>query len=57
MTKVSRLDVVCVGFMIVVILTAAGYWAMSYGWIWLVVAGIIIGSMFVMLLTSRKRHT
>ena len=43
MAKVPKLDVVCVGFMIVVVLTAAGFWAMSYGWIWLVVAAIIIG--------------
>jgi len=54
MAKIPSVDVVCIGFMLVVILTAAGFWAMSYGWIWLVVAAIIIGLVFVILLTSRK---
>lgn len=55
MAKVPTLDVICVGFMLVVILTAAGYWAFAYGWIWLIVAAIVIGSVMVILLTSRKR--
>ncbi|MDO8056928.1 MAG: hypothetical protein Q6361_08715 [Candidatus Hermodarchaeota archaeon] len=55
MAKVPTLDVICIGFMLVVILTAAGFWAIGYGWSWLVVAAIIIGSVFVILLTSRKR--
>ena len=55
MAKVPTLDVICIGFMLVVILTASGFWAMSYGWIWLVVAAIIIGAVIVILLTSRKR--
>jgi hypothetical protein len=55
MAKVPTVDVICVGFMLVVILTAAGYWALTYGWIWLVVAAIIIGSVMVILLTSRKQ--
>ena len=55
MAKVPTFDVICIGFMLVVILTAVGVWAMNYGWIWLVVAAIIIGSVIVILLTSRKQ--
>lgn len=55
MTKLPVLDVVCIGFMLAVVLAAAGFWALVYGWIWLIVAVIVIVSMLVILLTSIKR--
>ena len=62
----GKLDVACIAFMIVIVLTVAGYmaafgsWAevngtwIWMGWVWWAVIGLIIAALFVIIITSRK---
>jgi len=68
MAEFEKVDMVCIGFMIVVVLATAGYMAVFsgwtvvngipvwMGWIWWVVVAIVIGSVIIIILSSRKRQ-
>ncbi|MHA2406539.1 MAG: hypothetical protein ACXACH_07290 [Candidatus Hermodarchaeia archaeon] len=67
MAGLGKLDVTCIAFMAVIILTVAGYMAVFgswaevdglmiwSGWVWWVVIGIIIASLLVIIISSRRR--
>jgi hypothetical protein len=67
MAGLGKLDVACIAFMTVIVLTVAGYMAVFgswvevdglviwMGWIWWVVIGIIIASLLLIIGSSRRR--
>ena len=67
MARLGKLDMACIAFMVVIVLTVAGYmaafgsWAevdglvIWLGWVWWVVIGIIITSLLVIIVSSRRR--
>ncbi len=68
MTNLGKLDMACIGLMVIVILTASGYWAVFagvvwiggtlvwMGWVWWVVFAVILISLILMAVTSRHRR-
>lgn len=66
MAGLGKLDVACIAFMTVIVLTVAGYMAVFgswaeisgtwiwIGWVWWVVICIIIASLLVIIFTLRK---
>ncbi len=66
MAGLGKLDVVCIAFMTVIVLTVAGYmaafgsWAeingfvIWLGWVWWIVIAIIIASLLVIVVSSRR---
>jgi hypothetical protein len=67
MAGLGKIDVACIGFMILVVLTVAGYMAVFrgwaeiegafiwVGWIWWVVFGLVITSLLIIIISSRLR--
>ncbi|MFX1564433.1 MAG: hypothetical protein ACFFCH_00415 [Promethearchaeota archaeon] len=66
MTELGKLDVVCLGFMTVIVLTISGYlalfggWALVdgmliwMGWVWWVIFAVVIASLLIIIMTSRR---
>ncbi|MFX1576969.1 MAG: hypothetical protein ACFFCF_07325 [Promethearchaeota archaeon] len=65
MAELGKLDVACIAFMTVIVLTISGYMAVFGGWtevdgipiwvswVWWVIFGVVIASLLVIVLTSR----
>ncbi|MFW9934980.1 MAG: hypothetical protein ACFFDU_05680 [Candidatus Thorarchaeota archaeon] len=65
MVELGKLDVACIAFMTVIVLTISGYMAVFggwteidgtpiwVGWVWWVIFGVVIASLLVIVLTSR----
>ncbi|MFW9985865.1 MAG: hypothetical protein ACFFDJ_04845 [Candidatus Odinarchaeota archaeon] len=68
MANLGKIDMACIGLMVIVILTASGYWAVFagfvlvggtlvwVGWVWWVVFAFVIISLILMAVTSRQRR-
>ncbi len=66
MMGLSKVDVACISLMIVIVLTTAGYMAVFggwtevdgvliwMGWVWWVVIGLVIVSLLIIIISSRK---
>jgi hypothetical protein len=66
MAGLGKLDVACLSFMTVIVLTIAGYMAVFggwilvdgtpiwMGWVWWVIFVIIIASLLIIIVTSRR---
>ncbi|MFX1509151.1 MAG: hypothetical protein ACFFBR_02490 [Promethearchaeota archaeon] len=66
MAGLGKLDVACIGFMTVIVLTISGYMAVYggwtlvegtplwMGWVWWVIFAIVIISLLLIILTSRR---
>ena len=66
MAGLGKVDVACIAFMVVVVITISGYmavfgsWAQIdgvliwMGWVWWVIIGIIIASLLVIIFSSRR---
>ncbi|MFX1319263.1 MAG: hypothetical protein ACFE9O_08995 [Promethearchaeota archaeon] len=67
MAGLEKIDIACIAFMTFVILTVSGYMAVFrgwaeingsiiwVGWIWWVVFGVVIASLLVIIISSRRR--
>ncbi len=66
MAGLGKVDVACIAFMVVVVITISGYMAVFgswaeidglliwMGWVWWVIIGIIIVSLLVIIISSRR---
>lgn len=54
MMQLGKVDWICVGLMVVVILLASGYLALYHGWVymWLVI-GLVVALFIIFIITSR----
>jgi uncharacterized membrane protein len=67
MAGLEKLDVACIAFMAMIVLTISGYVAVFggwtdiggtpiwVGWIWWVIFGVVIVSLLVIIVTSRRK--
>jgi heme/copper-type cytochrome/quinol oxidase subunit 4 len=56
MKTLEKVDILCIGFMVAIVLTACAFWAITAGLIWWVIVGIVIVSLILIGITSRKRY-
>ena len=66
MAGLGKIDIACIAFMVVITLTISGYmavygsWAVIndvliwMGWVWWVIIGIVIVSLLIIILSSRR---
>lgn len=54
MAQLGKVDWICVGLMVVVILVASGYLALFHGWVnmWLII-GLVVMFFIIFIITSR----